>query len=864
MIEAVKKFLRREGFFISLITILVAASFAPLFLGYAFFSEEQIGFYYPHSFFYARALSEGTSLLWNNGYYAGISVPFDQFISSYFPLNRFLFSFFPFMTAHHLSIFLGVWLGSLFAYFFGRSFGFSRNASFVLFSSYLLATTFGWLSIGTLAAWSFFMTPALFWAILQVSKPSNTTLATSIDVPTEIGTAKVDILGKGSRTLLWTILGGVFIGIGFLAGFAQITFYGYVMAGVFAFYLYFSGGLKRSMLAAFGGMTILGVIISLPQTLPSLFLVGSSVRTTGFALQNVNSPGIIQFIAFLFPEYVKTPFTGGGGTHGFYVGALAFLAACSGFLIRRTKVQTFFFLLYAGILLIAFRIFPFFWLNDFIPPFSRFSSSFRWTVAASFPLAFLAAFGYQGLVSIGVSPEKEKRFFRLIFWGIIALFLIIVAANISLLIFEKMPGLQNYFLDWYFKGKSISFPREHYASVLQLYINETQSSISILDWKLAGSLFFLLISFFLIKYFREGLIGKEKFKRLSLLLISANVLLVPSALFGRAFFQASILVEKPRIIQAIEKQENNFEDFRIASFLIGDSVFWDITSKRKLTPEEHAKILRETLVLNTNLFYGIDRLDGAEYYRTLRHNNIINTVIFPKWPYVFDREAFSSFAGPLDKLYNTGILKTVTLEERVKDLYTRLPLLSAFNVKYIYSLIALSDKSLQEVPLPPAFVGRSGFGGRRPADSEGIPIRLYENKNVIPRIYFPEQADLFTGDEKELLGKVADNKDFRKTAFIECGLCPSTGDGAATSTIFLYQDGILEAGIDVEEGRWLIFSESFSPGWEARVDEGEVPIYRANYIMQGIYIPSGPHLVEFRHIGVIAQKWKEYQKKFRD
>lgn len=164
MKESVKYVFRTDGFFIFLVVFLVLASFSPiLFFGYAFFDEEQIGFYYPHSFFYSKALREGSSLLWNNGYYAGISVPFDQFVSAYFPINRLLFSVLPWVHAHHWSIFIGVLLGCLVAYFFGRSFNFSKSASFILAASYLLSTTFNWLDIGTLAAWSFFMIPALFF-----------------------------------------------------------------------------------------------------------------------------------------------------------------------------------------------------------------------------------------------------------------------------------------------------------------------------------------------------------------------------------------------------------------------------------------------------------------------------------------------------------------------------------------------------------------------------------------------------------------------------------------------------------------------------------------------------------------------------
>ncbi|MBI3630714.1 MAG: oligosaccharide flippase family protein, partial [Candidatus Sungbacteria bacterium] len=58
-----------------LIIAVVLASCAPiLFLGRIYFDEEQLGFYYPQSFFLGQSLRAGTSLFWNNAYYGGVSV----------------------------------------------------------------------------------------------------------------------------------------------------------------------------------------------------------------------------------------------------------------------------------------------------------------------------------------------------------------------------------------------------------------------------------------------------------------------------------------------------------------------------------------------------------------------------------------------------------------------------------------------------------------------------------------------------------------------------------------------------------------------------------------------------------------------
>ncbi len=46
-------------------------------------------------------------------------------------------------------------------------------------------------------------------------------------------------------------------------------------------------------------------------------------------------------------------------------------------------------------------------------------------------------------------------------------------------------------------------------------------------------------------------------------------------------------------------------------------------------------------------------------------------------------------------------------------------------------------------------------------------------------------------------------------------------------------------------GAWLVYADSYHPGWRARVDGKPIPIYLANLAFKSIYLPAGEHLVRF-------------------
>jgi uncharacterized membrane protein YfhO len=46
-------------------------------------------------------------------------------------------------------------------------------------------------------------------------------------------------------------------------------------------------------------------------------------------------------------------------------------------------------------------------------------------------------------------------------------------------------------------------------------------------------------------------------------------------------------------------------------------------------------------------------------------------------------------------------------------------------------------------------------------------------------------------------------------------------------------------------GGFLVLTDLYHRGWRARLDGRETPVYLANFLFRAVYLPPGPHTVEF-------------------
>jgi len=804
----------------------VFAYFPLLFLGKAFYGEEQAGFYYVLSWYVSESIQTGLPMTWISNYYGGVPASLDQFVSAWYPLNRLLFSLFEIFTAHHLSITIATIAGLYLSYCFGRAHAWRRSSSIVLALFYFSATTYAWIQIGTLAAHSFAILPGLLLALRYAYDKQ--------------------------RYVLPIAGGAVALGIGFLAGFMQIIFYDYVIAGLYALFLdWMRFSRVRPIYANFpislsyAAITILGFGIGFLQLYPSASLIDITIRTDSYAIQNVVIPYPTELLAYILPPYLEVPFFGGGGAAGMYVTILGLLGCIFALSLYRTTSILFFTAVYAMFAGFAMHIPPFSWVNEYIPPFSHMGGNFRWTVGASFLIAFVGAAGIEGYLR---DPARvSPRFQRIVLWsiGIMTGFLVIGSIILSVIAayVADSPHAITSLIQWYTDGRTLVHPPSHYQTVLSAALTDLVRTFSISNPRyLFGVILWPLAGIMLAAVFRRWMT-----RRMASILILAYVIL---AVAGSTVLQWADLVpqalydEKPAIVSLLEARENTHTPYRVMGYLVGEGMYLQLLNRYRPSAEDNTRMQLQTLVNNANLYFGIDRMDGMEPYRTLRHNRLLNTVIAHDWAaWAFDDVSPHLVSSRLDQLYNRDVQKNVSINEKLADFPNRLPLISMMNVKYLFSPFDLEHETLKPIATIPISTGTS----------TDITMYVYENTNVLPRIYAAHNVQFAHTDRDAFLATITED-DFTNMTIIECGSCTDTSSAPAEIDVERYGRGSIQFTVDVTADTWIVLSESSFPGWHASIDGTETPIYIANYLFQSIRVPKGSHRihVEYRDIAIDA------------
>ena len=128
---------------------------------------------------------------------------------------------------------------------------------------------------------------------------------------------------------------------------------------------------------------------------------------------------------------------------------------------------------------------------------------------------------------------------------------------------------------------------------------------------------------------------------------------------------------------------------------------------------------------------------------------------------------------------------------------------------------------------------------------------VFENRRALPRAWIADEV-IALGDREMLTAihysRLPDGRRFdpARMALVESPQQPQRySAGASTASVRSVRDGAISIDVTSVGGGFLVLSESFYPGWRARIGDRILPVQRTNVSLQGVVIPPGQHVVVF-------------------
>lgn len=141
-----------------------------------------------------------------------------------------------------------------------------------------------------------------------------------------------------------------------------------------------------------------------------------------------------------------------------------------------------------------------------------------------------------------------------------------------------------------------------------------------------------------------------------------------------------------------------------------------------------------------------------------------------------------------------------------------------------------------------------------PAPKNHIPLGefdgtvLYHIGGAMPRAWMPGHSIVLT-NRSERLAFMADGWDPAMTVVLEESVDRGpVGDPAAGDVVISeWGAGQYTLEVSTRTGGFLVLAEAWYPGWRADINGIEVPILRANHLVQAIQVPPGSHAIRFAY-----------------
>ncbi|MEA3406565.1 MAG: YfhO family protein [Chloroflexota bacterium] len=363
--------------------------FGEVLLGRVYYGGDIARQYLPQCIALARSLHRGTLPWWSPDVGAGYPLLAEGEIGALYPPNWIIYLVLSPKVGLTLSVVLHYLMGGIGLYVYGRSLRLSKGASCFGALVWTLggfnAAHLSHVSIVSVTAW-------LPWAFLL-----SRSLLAAEEAPS----------GKG-----WLMMGGLglVVGLQFLAGHPQMALLGSIaLFGYVVFLVYTMRPPLRRVLLWCAGV-VLGILISLPQLLPTMELSALSQRAGGVEEAFFTSYSFhpLLLATYVSPFVLGNPYPRGSVELMGYVGLLPLVLAQVA-LFRSSRGERWFYaaLGVAGTLLAFGRWNPLYRYLQHVPLLNLFRVPARYLYWASLSLAILSALGLDGLRSM--VPHRITR-----------------------------------------------------------------------------------------------------------------------------------------------------------------------------------------------------------------------------------------------------------------------------------------------------------------------------------------------------------------------------------------------------------------------------------------------------------------------
>jgi hypothetical protein len=183
---------------------------------------------------------------------------------------------------------------------------------------------------------------------------------------------------------------------------------------------------------------------------------------------------------------------------------------------------------------------------------------------------------------------------------------------------------------------------------------------------------------------------------------------------------------------------------------------------------------------------------------------------------------------------------------RVHDWYNLWPILPAGLKRPLLDLTAarylIVDESVDDT--------RSVLGDTAPEIFRDGPVRVYENRQALPRAFFV--PNMLRVPDDQVLPMLADGRvDPRRLALV--GVVEDTSgaragvDGSGRASIVRDDPQTVAVEVEADAPGFLFLADQYAAGWTAEVDGTPAEILRANHAFRLVAVPGGRSRVVFRY-----------------